>query len=227
MIGATPSYYVHSDHGSIALNQFGRVIPEYCSFDCPEDEPVREIVAFNLIEYWDFWGFPHYAITGDTFDILDLGYWLNDGYYEPPEEDYRREALANMACDFIRIEVEPCKADDIGHLGTDVDVCPEEEAQFWGVYGRRRIDDLAQHIKDFPTRDEAEDFADMMDGLIPSWYFTVDWLEMSTEEYGPYASRFEAEQGVLNIQQQARKIGDAPSDRTYSAPYRKPTEEED
>ena len=47
-----------------------------------------EIDRFNLDEYKAY-----YKLTEieESIDILDVGYWLADGAYEPPESDWRKE----------------------------------------------------------------------------------------------------------------------------------------
>lgn len=50
-----------------------------------EDMPVRIDVSELATAY------PDEEIAGQTYDILDVGYWMADGRYESPEEDFREE----------------------------------------------------------------------------------------------------------------------------------------
>jgi hypothetical protein len=80
--------YVASSNGELGVNpSTGGVI--YCHLDTGGDECIELITAFDLAEYKK-----HYSIVLDAhlpecIDILDLGYWLKDGSYEPPAGDWR------------------------------------------------------------------------------------------------------------------------------------------
>lgn len=50
-----------------------------------EDIPVRIDIAELANAY------PDEEIDGQTYDVLDVGYWTADGRYEAPEEDFREE----------------------------------------------------------------------------------------------------------------------------------------
>lgn len=50
-----------------------------------EDMPVRIDIAELTAAY------PDEDIAGQTYDVLDVGYWTADGRYEAPEEDFREE----------------------------------------------------------------------------------------------------------------------------------------
>lgn len=54
------------------------------------------------------------------------------------------------------LEVSPCRESSEG----GVNVCSEEEAQFWSVYARDK-EGLARCLADFPTKSEAWDFFHM------------------------------------------------------------------
>lgn len=64
----------------------GAVLGLHVAPDCRMDDiPVRIDVAELAKAY------PDEEIAGQTFDILDLGYWTADGRHEEPEEDFREE----------------------------------------------------------------------------------------------------------------------------------------
>lgn len=64
---------------------------------------------------------------------------------------------------YYRLEIEPCVEDEYGVIP-----CADpEDAQFWGVYGRRRDDDLAEHIVDLPTLAAARGYPLVADSGLP------------------------------------------------------------
>lgn len=56
---------------------------------------------------------------------------------------------------YYRLEIEPCIQAD-GHIEPGVD---PDEAEFWGVYGRRNDSDLVDHLRDCRNLSEARSFA--------------------------------------------------------------------
>jgi hypothetical protein len=84
---------VHSSGGDITIDLVnGKVLSFELDGEDPEYREVFENIRnFDLKEYVE-----HYPDeAGETqFDILDLGYWLKDGYYEPPEPDFRENVAS-------------------------------------------------------------------------------------------------------------------------------------
>lgn len=58
--------------------------------DAPDD--YKNIDKFDLNAWRNFYEAP----IPPHLDILDLGYWLNDGQYIPAEDSYRKEKLEYM-----------------------------------------------------------------------------------------------------------------------------------
>lgn len=58
--------------------------------DDDEYQDLKQIDRFNVAEYGQWLGRP--LANGDEADILDIGYWMRNGYYEPPVEDHRQIA---------------------------------------------------------------------------------------------------------------------------------------
>jgi len=48
----------------------------------------RNIVRFNLDEWREHYHWPEGTLP-NGYDVLDLGFWLRDGTYEPPDDDWR------------------------------------------------------------------------------------------------------------------------------------------
>lgn len=71
---------ISGSHGNITINEFGRII----SCDEGEYKSIKEFDAFEWINHYNK-PFP------SNLDILDMGYWLYDGTYEPPCYDWRNE----------------------------------------------------------------------------------------------------------------------------------------
>jgi hypothetical protein len=81
------TFAVFSSGGSLKVDAQNGVVVE-CTTDRNEDNELRQIVRFDIEEYK-----VHYnvgEIRGDL-DILDLGYWNQNGGYEQPVQDWRNE----------------------------------------------------------------------------------------------------------------------------------------
>jgi hypothetical protein len=50
------------------------------------------ILVFDVLE-WRTWYANESLADVREIDILDIGYWLRDGSYTPPEFDWRREIV--------------------------------------------------------------------------------------------------------------------------------------
>lgn len=81
---------VRSSHGEITINNAtGNVI------DFSNEEIHKEygsLVRFDIPEYCTYWN----ESPADSYDILDLGSWNQNGSYEPADEDFRSD-YKNMA----------------------------------------------------------------------------------------------------------------------------------
>lgn len=81
---------LHSSHGDITFDGMGRVVENNLHVGDgdddmrPDDVPVQlDIEEFRRT-------YPTFPIEGDH-DILDWGFWMANGEYAPPEEDWRRD----------------------------------------------------------------------------------------------------------------------------------------
>lgn len=83
---------IHSTWGTLAVvESTGFVVKAdsfYASMPGEEGGELRDIVRFDIAEHREFWRMPS-AVGGD---ILDFGYWTEDGHYEPPCTEWRRKA---------------------------------------------------------------------------------------------------------------------------------------
>lgn len=84
--------YIGSSHGEFSADATtGKVIKKEI-YEGSETEPVNFIDKFDIEEYKK-----HYNTTTppEYIDILDLGYWLENGAYEEPAHDWRKEFRKN------------------------------------------------------------------------------------------------------------------------------------
>jgi len=92
---------VYSSHGTIIINpETGTVIATDIDM-C--DDCIDNIKRFDIEEYKTFYKVD--KVPG-AFDILDLGYWLNDGTYEEPEHDWRNGTAIERAQSEIELSEE-------------------------------------------------------------------------------------------------------------------------
>jgi hypothetical protein len=74
---------VASSHGKLIVRKRdGAVLPDLSRYD---DDELRQIERLNLAEWQAYWK----EYLPDSGDILDFGYWNQDGSYEPPAQDWR------------------------------------------------------------------------------------------------------------------------------------------
>jgi hypothetical protein len=87
-----PVFHVTSSHGDItALVDDGTVTGIEINTPGDEDgEALKQIAKFDLGEWRRYYGMEQLE-PNSSIDILDLGYWLKDGAYEPPAEDWRQQ----------------------------------------------------------------------------------------------------------------------------------------
>lgn len=79
--------HVNSSHGTIDIFPNGQVV-SFTAND-PKDEDAKNlarIVRFDVEEWKQHW---NQDLPKGWMDILDLGYWLDNGKYEPPVQDWR------------------------------------------------------------------------------------------------------------------------------------------
>jgi hypothetical protein len=82
-----PASVVYSSHGEFFINKnSGIVISEHIADT--EDSP-KGAVRFDIKEYCAFYK----KSPSDAYDILDLGYWMEDGTYEEPCHDWRTDVI--------------------------------------------------------------------------------------------------------------------------------------
>lgn len=98
--------YITSSNGTLAVDDFGTVIPERSKYETPagHDGDLRPIFQFDIAEWKRT--YPGEEFSGG--DILDFGYWFYNGdryyppqdprtvVYEPPCEDWRKEIKAEL-----------------------------------------------------------------------------------------------------------------------------------
>lgn len=82
---------VNSSHGTFYIDgNTGRVVQWPASNpDDPDAQALGNIEKFDLPEWKAYWRWEGEVPGG--FDILDLGFWMKDGTYEPAEEMWREE----------------------------------------------------------------------------------------------------------------------------------------
>jgi hypothetical protein len=77
------TFTVYGSDGELLVSAAsGRVLA--CE-DCDEGN-YADIVFFNV----DEWRNTRPGVVPDHVDILDIGYWMATGEYEPPETDWRK-----------------------------------------------------------------------------------------------------------------------------------------
>lgn len=93
MLDAIPTdpISITSSHGEFSVDpRTGRPIERerYDPAD-PESEFIDQLDRFDLREWLE-----HYKIHGEAkngMDILDVGYWMKNGYYEEPAHEWRKQ----------------------------------------------------------------------------------------------------------------------------------------
>lgn len=89
-----PPMEVSSSHGNFKVNPDTGEILELELFDehDPESQDYKNIAKFDMAEWKKTYGakWPPEDPAGMNVDILDLGAWLTDGSYVPPDEEWRR-----------------------------------------------------------------------------------------------------------------------------------------
>lgn len=86
-------FNVQSSHGVLtALVDDGTVVSVdlYEPVDA-DGRMLKQIAKFDVGEWRKFYDYLEQIEPNTSIDILDLGYWLKDGSYEPPLDDWRTE----------------------------------------------------------------------------------------------------------------------------------------
>jgi hypothetical protein len=80
------TFFVYSSGGSLKVDAENGLVVE-CTTHRNEDNELKQIVRFDIEEYN-----AHYNVheIPGALDILDLGYWNQDGGYEKPVQDWRK-----------------------------------------------------------------------------------------------------------------------------------------
>ncbi len=83
------TFLVFSSHGEITADkETGNVIKIDLTCDCKHNEQcINNIKQFDVNEFKMYYS----KEIPESVDILDLGYWLNNGGYEEPAHDWREE----------------------------------------------------------------------------------------------------------------------------------------
>ena len=86
------TFEVSGSHGTLVVNaSTGEVVDGRLESGCPcGDYCYNSIILFNLAEWQQRYPGEDLESVG-CVDILDLGYWMCDGRYSPPQEDWRKE----------------------------------------------------------------------------------------------------------------------------------------
>jgi hypothetical protein len=92
IMGNINSFTVAGSHGMVEADaETGRILDSdvYCGYECEDCHGAGygNIERFNT-EEWKA-TYSGRELRGQALDTLDLGYWLKDGTYEPPEEHWR------------------------------------------------------------------------------------------------------------------------------------------
>ena len=77
------SVEVFGNHGTLIVDTADGSIADYDPN--PRSDEYKNIVRVNL----DEWRTHYYAEPFGRIDILDVGYWTDDGKYEPPDAEWR------------------------------------------------------------------------------------------------------------------------------------------
>lgn len=85
---------MHGSYGTLSVDQNDGTVIRHD--DAPDygDEDYKDIVKFDLEEFrqWLAQNAPEFAdivVPGGEFDIVDVGFWLDNGEYVPAEAEHR------------------------------------------------------------------------------------------------------------------------------------------
>lgn len=76
------SIEVTGTYGTLTVDRADGLVTDY---EPAWEDDYKIITRVNL----DEWRQRYHAEPCGPLDILDLGYWTDQGYYEPPDEDWR------------------------------------------------------------------------------------------------------------------------------------------
>jgi len=99
---------IYSSGGTHKANTEGYVISAYTYVGSGPLDPdyLPQIERFDFEEYRKYWRLGRLDELPDTFDILDLGYWLKNAGYEKPCFETRRRIKENQGV-MIASKVKP------------------------------------------------------------------------------------------------------------------------
>lgn len=81
---------IHSSSGQLIADLYtGEVTGSY--IENQEDENFKKIISIDLKEFRKHYGITASCNTPTDIDILDIGYWLINGDYIKPADDWRRD----------------------------------------------------------------------------------------------------------------------------------------
>ena len=86
-------FFIDGTYGSFSVHVDSGKVLSYTEETNEEGVSYSNIVQFDVKELETFWD---YRIKEkDSYDILDVGYWTNTGFYAPPDVDYRLRQVLN------------------------------------------------------------------------------------------------------------------------------------
>lgn len=80
-------YTIRSSNGNLKIDAHGNVLPERSEY---WGDALRDIVRFDLPE-WQAWLRNNGAPVPSEMDILEIGYWVRTGEYEPAVKAFRED----------------------------------------------------------------------------------------------------------------------------------------
>ncbi len=78
------TFQVYGSHGDLTVASASARVLDYLPIG---DGEYRNITFFNVAE----WRQTYPNVVLDHIDILDIGYWTQEGEYAPPVEDWRKD----------------------------------------------------------------------------------------------------------------------------------------
>lgn len=86
------TYRVYGSNGEFEISESGAIITS--PDDMPEEYAHLNGASADISEHFAFWNEYYWNYTPtDGIDILDLGFYLANGTYEPAESEWRAECV--------------------------------------------------------------------------------------------------------------------------------------